>query len=59
MDVPTILTSAAWYDLGPRPGDSGSAVIDGHFGLHNGIPVVFDNLYKLRTGDKIYVTDDK
>jgi len=58
MGVPTGPLNAAWYDLGPRPGDAGSAVIDGHFGWwRNGTPAVFDNLDKLRQGDKFYVED--
>jgi sortase A len=57
MDVPTGPDNTAWYKLGPRPGEKGSAVIDGHSGWKNGIPAVFDNLNKLRKGDKIYVED--
>jgi LPXTG-site transpeptidase (sortase) family protein len=57
MDVPTGPTTTAWLDLGPRPGDSGSAVIDGHEGWKDGTQAVFDNLYKLQNGDKIYVED--
>jgi LPXTG-site transpeptidase (sortase) family protein len=49
----------AWYKSGPRPGDNGSSVIDGHFGIVNGKPAVFDNLSKLRMGDKLYVKDER
>lgn len=56
MDVPKSQDDAAWLDLGPRPGENGSAVIAGHYG---GKISVFNNLYKLRKGDKIYVEDDK
>jgi sortase A len=59
MDVPKGPTDAAWFDLGPRPGEKGSAVIAGHEGWKDGIPAVFDDLYKLQEGDKIYVQDDK
>lgn len=59
MDVPKGPTNTAWFNLGPRPGEEGSAVISGHFGWKNGISAVFDNLHKLKTGDKIYTTDDK
>lgn len=58
MEVPKGPTSTAWFNLGPRPGEEGSAVISGHFGWKNGIPAVFDNLHKLKRGDKIYITDD-
>lgn len=57
MDVPKGPANAAWYELGPRPGEEGSAVIVGHFGWKNGIPAVFDNVSALRAGDKIYVED--
>jgi LPXTG-site transpeptidase (sortase) family protein len=59
MGVPKGPADVAWYNLGPRPGDSGSAVIAGHFGWKNNIPAVFDNLHKLRKGDKMSVEDEK
>ncbi len=60
MDTPTTPDEVAWFNVGPRPGDTGSAVIDGHFGpWKNRQGSVFDNLYKLRTGDTVYVVDDK
>lgn len=59
MDVPKGPADAAWFDLGPRPGESGSAVIAGHEGWKDNIPAVFDDLYKLQTGDKVYVVDEK
>lgn len=57
MGTPKGPTGVAWYKNGPRPGEVGSSVIDGHFGWENGIPAVFDNLYKLHKGDKVYVSD--
>lgn len=60
MDVPKIPRDVAWFKIGPRPGENGTAVIDGHFGRwKNGEGSVFDNLYKLSKGDKLYVEDDK
>jgi LPXTG-site transpeptidase (sortase) family protein len=59
MDVPKTPTNTAWFNLGPRPGEIGSSVIDGHFGWGKGLAAVFDNLSKLRQGDKIYTEDDK
>ncbi len=59
MDTPKGPADVGWFYFGPRPGEKGSAVIAGHEGWKNGIPAVFDNLYKLRTGDKIYVKDAK
>ncbi len=59
VDVPKDPVNAAWFNLGPRPGEIGNAVIDGHSGWKNGIRVAFDNLYKLQKGDRVYVEDDK
>lgn len=60
MDVPKIPGDVAWFKLGSRPGENGSAVIAGHYGvLKNGDASVFDNLYKLHKGDKLYIEDDK
>lgn len=59
IDVPKGPTDAAWFDLGPRPGESGSAVISGHYGWKNNIPAIFDNLNELIIGDKIYIVDEK
>lgn len=58
MDVPKLPTNAAWFELGPRPGEKGNAVIAGHFGWKNGTPAVFDNLHTLRKGDKVYVENE-
>jgi len=60
VDVPKNPTNAAWFNLGPRPGNNGSAVITGHYGpWENGKESIFDNLHKLRKGDKLYIEDDK
>lgn len=60
LDLPKGNVNAAWYNLGPRPWDIGSAVITGHYGVRkDGTPTVFNDLHKLEKGDKIYVEDDK
>ncbi len=60
MDIPKSPDGVAWFELGPRPGDNGSAVIAGHYGRwKNGEGSVFDDLNKLRKGDSIYVEDGK
>ena len=59
MDIPKNPADVAWFNLGPRPGEKGSAAISGHYGWKNNIPAVFDNLYKLQKGDKLYVEDGK
>jgi LPXTG-site transpeptidase (sortase) family protein len=55
MDVPKGPADVAWYNMGPIPGAIGSSVVAGHSGWKNGIPAVFDNLYKIKVGDKIYI----
>ena len=57
MDVPKGPLEVAWFNLGPRPGEVGSAVMAGHSGYKDRREAVFDNLYKLKKGDKIYVED--
>ncbi len=57
MVAPETPGNAAWYDLGPKPGEIGNAVIDGHSGWKNDIPAIFDTLHALHKGDKIFVTD--
>ncbi len=60
VGVPKGPSTVAWFNLGPRPGENGSAVLTGHFGPWvNGKRSVFDNLYKLRKGDKLSIIDDK
>ncbi len=58
LGAPKGPTSVGWYDRGPRPGEVGSSVIDGHFGYKDNIPAVFDNLNKLQKGDNLYVEDE-
>ena len=59
MDVPKERANVAWFNLGPRPSEKGSAVMAGHYGWKNGKISVFDNLYKLSKGDRVYVEDEK
>lgn len=59
MGVPSKLADAAWFDLGPHPGQQGSAVIAGHRSSRIWVPAVFDHLRDLRVGDKIYIEDDQ
>jgi LPXTG-site transpeptidase (sortase) family protein len=59
MEVPAGTVDVAWFALGPHPGQVGSAVIGGHFGIENGVPFVFYNLNKLSIGDYIYIVDDE
>jgi len=60
MDVAKDPAAVAWLQIGNRPGEIGSAVIAGHYGiLKNGEGSVFDNLKKLNKGDQLYVEDDQ
>ena len=57
MDVPSNDWDVAWYNLGSKPGNIGSAVIAGHLDNRFGKPAVFWNLDKLEIGDDVFVTD--
>lgn len=57
MEAPKSYTNAGWFNLGPRPGESGIAVIAGHLDSRYGAPGVFWHLSKLKAGDDIYITD--
>jgi LPXTG-site transpeptidase (sortase) family protein len=60
VGVPKGPSTVAWYNIGPRPGENGNAIITGHYGPWiTGQKSVFDNINKLRKGDKLYVKDDK
>lgn len=58
MDVPQDADNVAWYNLGYKPGEKGSAVIAGHFDKVSGAPAVFYDLEKLSIGDRV-ITKDK
>jgi len=58
MGIPTVPSHAAWFKLGARPGEAGSAVISGHVNWYNGAYSIFLNLNKLKPGDKISILDD-
>lgn len=57
MDIPKSFTTVAWYKLGYRVGDNGSAVMSGHYDTYTGAPAVFWNISKLSVGDIITVID--
>jgi len=46
---------AAWYRLGPSPGQVGPAVITGHVDTKSSLGVFFD-LGRLRPGDRVVIT---
>lgn len=57
MAAPSGPDAVGWYKYGPRPGNRGSAVMDGHSGYAHGRVAAFDDLPKLSKGDKLYVQD--
>jgi len=59
MDVPKNPADTAWYQSGPRPGEVGSAVIDGHVDWYFGAKAVFTNLKNLKVGEHIVVMDEQ
>lgn len=58
MATPRDFNNAGWFQSGPRPGDVGNALIDGH--VDNGFSKkgVFANLHKLKAGDSVYIYND-
>jgi len=59
MGAPEGPSDVAWFDQGPRPGETGTAVIDGHFGWKGGAPAVFDTLSTLQAGDTLSVENSE
>jgi LPXTG-site transpeptidase (sortase) family protein len=57
MDVPKGYDNTAWYQLGPRPGEPGNAVIAGHVDSKSST-AVFWFLRQLKSGDEIVVLGD-
>ena len=57
MASPSGPDTVGWYKFGPRPGNKGSAVIDGHSGYADDREAAFDDLPKLKVGDKLVVKD--
>lgn len=59
MEAPHNFTDAGWYKYGPKPGEKGNAVIDAHVDNGLGFPAVFYNLKDLKSGDLVYVIDER
>lgn len=57
MDTPKDFGDTAWYQLGPRPGEQGNAVIAGHVDRVGGEAVFWD-LRQLTPGDEIIVMSE-
>jgi LPXTG-site transpeptidase (sortase) family protein len=55
MGVPSNPASVGWYDQGPKPGETGSAVLAGHVNWDHNKPAIFANLDQITIGDIIEV----
>ncbi len=55
MDMISSISNVAWYSLGAKPGEAGTAVIGGHYA--ESPKYVFHNLEDLNVGDSVFVTD--
>lgn len=55
LETPAQWQDAGWYDMTPKPGEPGAAVLVGHVDSHTG-PAVFYRLHELRPGDPILVS---
>lgn len=54
MGNPTNFYDVAWFREGPRPGETGSAVIAGHLDNALGLSGVFKNLDQIAEGDRVH-----
>lgn len=55
METPRDLWSAGWIQIGPKPGEMGSAIITGHYDDPWGQPVIFGGLKYLQNGNEISI----
>ena|SRR3989338_3774797 len=58
MGIPSNFSDVAWYKLGPKPGEIGSATISGHLDTAIDANAVFIRLNELQIGDEIDVIDE-
>ena len=54
IDTPRDFRNVAWYNAGPKPGQPGNAIINGHVNWWTG-DAVFTHLSRLRAGDEVRV----
>jgi LPXTG-site transpeptidase (sortase) family protein len=54
LATPKDFHDVAWYSLGPKPGEAGNAIINGHVNCWTG-DAVFTHLSRLHVGDEIRV----
>ena len=58
LAVPKDFGSVGWFSQGPRIGEAGNAVIDGHYGWKQRAPAIFNLIHTLHRGDVVSVVDD-
>ena len=58
MGDPESPDTVAWWKLGARPGQKGSAVLAGHLDAPDGTPGIFWDLDTLEVGDEINIKDE-
>ena len=57
IGIPKNYRNVAWFTGSVRPGEKGTAIIDGHSGWNGNRPAIFDGLRSLRVGDIIRIED--
>ena len=56
MGTPSTFYTVGWYSLGPKPGEAGNTVIDGHVNNALGLSGVFEHLGDVNIGDAVQVS---
>lgn len=59
VGIPHNYDEAGWYSYGPKPGEIGAAIIDGHVNNYFGARAAFTDLKKLQVGDTVIIEDQK
>lgn len=59
IGIPSNFTDVAWYNAGPRPGERGNSIINGHLDTATDTNAVFIKLSELKKGDEIFVVDSE
>ena len=57
LSVPTSWYTAGWYEDGPKAGEEGNIIIDGHYDTATGSPGAFWDLKNLSLGDTVALVD--
>ena len=58
MGIPQDFSQVGWYSPAGRPGETGSAILNGHYDDPLGTPAVFYNLKNLNVNDEIIITTE-